>query len=288
MDLLAIFSPVIAIGGMGLLFGIGLGFTAKKFAVPVDERVEAIKECLPGANCGGCGLAGCEAMAKSIVAGESNINACPVCNESQVEAMAKVMGIVANACEKQIAVVGCKGNDEQAKLKYIYSGISNCMDAHLIGGGPKVCAYGCLGFGSCQKVCAFDAITMEQGLPVIHPEKCVGCGACKNTCPRHVIQILPVSATYHVNCISKDRGPDVKKGCIVGCIGCGICVKQCEEKAIILENNCAKIDVSKCVSCGKCETKCPVNAISNLHEERLKQKTLPIVPLDSGTVHINE
>ena len=284
MDLSAIFSPVIAIGGMGLLFGVGLGIAAKKFAVPTDERVEAVKEFLPGANCGGCGLAGCEAMAKSIVTGESNINACPVCNEIQIEAIAKIMGIAASASEKQIAVVKCKGNNVHAQLKYNYQGIANCMDAQLIGGGPKVCTYGCLGFGSCQKACTFGAISMEDGLPIIHPEKCVGCGACKNACPRHIIEILPMSTTYHVNCISKDKGKDVKAACEVGCIGCGICVKQCEEGAISLVDNYAIIETAKCVSCGKCEAKCPTKAISNLSKQVLKEENNSISQSGSGVV----
>lgn len=288
MDVSAILSPVIAIGGMGLLFGVGLGIAAKKFAVPVDERVEAVKEYLPGVNCGGCGLAGCDAMAKSIVAGESKVSGCPVCNEAQIEAIAKLMGIAAGASEKQVAVVSCKGNPIHAKLKYIYQGIESCKDAHLIGGGPKVCAYGCLGFGSCQKVCAFGAITMEEGLPVIHPEKCVGCGACQKACPRQIIQILPIHTSYHVNCISKDKGKEVKAACEVGCIGCGICVKQCEEGAITLVDNHAIIEANQCVSCGKCEVKCPTKAISNLLEHVMKQNARVISPSSEHTISMNK
>ena len=145
---MAILSPVLAIGGIGLFFGIILGFAAKKFAVPVDERVEEVKACLPGANCGGCGLAGCEAMAKSIVNGDSKVNACPVCNEKQVAAIAKIMGVEETAGEKKVAVVRCHGNLEAAKLKFEYSGIKSCEDATLVGGGPKLCSYGCLGFES--------------------------------------------------------------------------------------------------------------------------------------------
>ena len=97
-----------------------------------------------------------------------------------------------------------------------------------------------------------------------------------------------MSTTYHVNCISKDRGKEVKAECTVGCIGCGICVKQCEQGAIKLEENHAKIDVLKCISCGKCEAKCPTKAISNLYEEKLKQNMPYIVPTDSNTIHLNE
>ena len=47
---------------LGIIFGIILAVASKVFAVEKDPREEAITECLPGANCGGCGYAGCAAM----------------------------------------------------------------------------------------------------------------------------------------------------------------------------------------------------------------------------------
>ena len=275
MDVSAILSPILTIGGMGLVFGVGLGIAAKKFAVPVDERVEQIKENLPGANCGGCGFAGCEAMAKSMAAGESKVNACPVCNSNQIEAIAEIMGIKADQNDKKIAVVRCKGNLEHAKQKYDYLGLKTCEDAHLIGGGPKMCSYGCLGYGSCVNQCQFGAMQMVDGLPVIDKEKCVGCGACEKQCPRQVIHLISPLSSYHVDCVSKDKGKEVKAGCQVGCIGCGICVKQCEAQAITLTENVAQIDSDLCIACGKCGAKCPTHAISNLLDEIGKQN-LPL------------
>lgn len=277
MDISAIIYPVVSIGGMGLLFGIILGVAAKKFAVPVDDTVENVKEYLPGANCGGCGFPGCDAMAKSIASGESGVNACPVCSTEQVAAIAKIMGLEATSEEKKVAVLRCKGDISHSKAKYEYKGIQSCTDANLVGGGPKVCTYGCLGFGTCQTACQFGAITLVQGLPVINPDKCTACGGCKRACPRNIIHILPISTSYHVNCISKDKGKVVKEGCTVGCIGCGICAKQCEVEAIQLKDNLAEIDSQKCIQCGKCEAKCPTKAISNLRdrnkEEGLRHKT---------------
>lgn len=267
-----ILTPVLFIGGIGLLFGIILGIAAKKFAVPVDERVEAVRECLPGANCGGCGFAGCDAMAKAIVGGESPVNGCPVCNSEQVASIGKVMGISAEGGEKKVAVVRCKGNHDYAKTKFEYVGIQSCKDANLVGGGPKTCVYGCLGFGTCAAACPFEAIHMEEGLPVIDKEICVGCGACQNACPRQVIHIQPISTSYHVNCVSKDKGKAVKEGCQVGCIGCGLCMRQCEHGAITVTNNVASIDQEKCVGCGKCMAKCPTKAISNLLDETFKEQ----------------
>ena len=59
---------VILMGVLGLSFGIFLAFSAKKFEVKEDPRVKMIVEILPGANCGACGYAGCEAYARAVVA----------------------------------------------------------------------------------------------------------------------------------------------------------------------------------------------------------------------------
>lgn len=266
MNIMEVVYPVLAIGGMGLLFGAGLGIASKKLAVSVDERVEKIKQNLPGANCGGCGFAGCEAFAKSVVNGDSKPNECPVSSEDQVKAISSIMGIVTELGSRKIAIVRCKGNNAQALERYKYTGVRSCIDAHLVNGGPKSCIYGCLGMGSCVSSCEFDAIRIVDGLAVINKEKCKACGNCVGVCPRNIIHIGDYETSYHVNCNSKDKGKDVKASCKVGCIGCGVCVKQCEYKAIMLSNNIATINASKCIACGKCITKCPTKAIGNLLE----------------------
>lgn len=258
--------PILTIGGLGFIFGLGLSIAAKKFAVPVDERVEAIRSCLPGVNCGGCGKAGCDALAKSIVSGESPINGCPICNKEQIDAIGKIMGQEAKA-KQTVAVLRCNGDCHKAITKFDYVGPKTCQDAHLIGGGPKGCSYGCLGLGACKVACPFEAITMVNGLPVIDRKKCVGCGVCVKQCPRHLIHLIPIESVYHVSCVSKDKGKEVKSVCQVGCIGCGLCVRQCECHAISLEENHAVIDAEKCTNCGKCMAKCPTNAITCLLEE---------------------
>ena len=64
--LLAVLKAVIIIGGMGIVFGALLGIASKVFAVKTDERVSLITDVLPGANCGGCGFAGCNAYAVAL------------------------------------------------------------------------------------------------------------------------------------------------------------------------------------------------------------------------------
>ena len=66
----------LVLGGMGLLFGVALTVVSKVFAVPANPKREAVRELLPGANCGGCGFPGCAGLAAAIVAGEAPVNAC--------------------------------------------------------------------------------------------------------------------------------------------------------------------------------------------------------------------
>ena len=53
------------------------------------------------------------------------------------------------------------------------------------------------------------------------------------------------------------------KVCSTGCIGCGICVKNCPQNAITVENFVANIDQDKCIGCGICMEKCPKKVIVN-------------------------
>lgn len=65
--------------------------------MPVDEKEVAVRECLPGNNCGGCGFAGCDALAKAIAAGEAPVGACPVGGQPVADKIASIMGVEAGA-----------------------------------------------------------------------------------------------------------------------------------------------------------------------------------------------
>lgn len=262
MDITSILYPVISIGGLGILFGAGLGYASKKFAVEVDERIPQVRDLLPGANCGGCGFAGCDAFAKAVVEGIVSPSGCSVNSAESTEAIAALMGLKVEQMDKKVAVVKCKGTCDKSKNKYEYYGISDCRDAALIpGGGAKSCGYGCLGLGSCKKVCPFGAIKIEDGIAVIDEEKCTACGNCVKACPKAVIELVPVKSKVRVLCNSLDKGKEVKDSCLVGCIGCRMCVKVCEYGAMDFQNNLAHVNYEKCTQCMACVIKCPTKAI---------------------------
>ena len=52
-----ILNYIVFIGAIGLFFGALLAFSSIVFKVDKDERIDIVCECLPGANCGGCGYA---------------------------------------------------------------------------------------------------------------------------------------------------------------------------------------------------------------------------------------
>ncbi len=257
----AVLIAVIIVAGLGLLVGIVLGIVAKALAVPVDEKEEAIRACLPGNNCGGCGYAGCDGLAAAIAKGEAPAGQCPV---GGPECAAKIAAITGGSAEveKKVAFVKCQGTCETASVQYQYSGLSTCREAAtMVGGGPKSCANGCLGLGSCVAACRFGALEIRNGVAFVKKDECMGCAACVQACPKHLIELVPFDQKVIVRCSSTAKGKDVRAVCKSGCIGCGLCAKNCPNDAIAVENNLAKIDASKCTACGLCAGKCPAKCI---------------------------
>jgi len=254
---------IAALGIIGLLFGLFLAIAARVFAVETDPRVEAVKEILPGANCGACGYAGCVNFAESVIHGEAKPNDCIPADEETVKAIAEVLGQEVSVSAQPLATVFCIGDCYKTTDKFIYDGVKDCAIAGDFYNGFKACGYGCLGFGNCVRVCPFDAIRMgTHGLPVVDIEKCTGCGLCVKECPRDLIQMLPPGIEGHlVLCSSQDRGKAVSKVCEVGCIACKACVKACPQEAIEMDGKLAVIDLEKCNDCGDCVEKCPPGTI---------------------------
>ena len=271
MDTRAIIFAIVSIGGLGIIFGAILGFASKIFAVDEDPRVGMVQECLPGANCGGCGYPGCGGLAAAIVAGKAPVNSCAPGGAKAAAAIAEVMGVVAEETEPMVAFVKCGGTFDKAQSKYEDDRIDDCiMASQLAGASSKACAYGCMGLGSCVKVCKFDAIKIENGVAVVNPDLCVACGKCVSTCPKKIIDLVPKKKKVKVQCSSKDMGKAVMSVCSAGCIGCKICEKTCKFDAIHVIDNIAVIDYDKCKNCGMCANKCPKKVITGYRVEAPK------------------
>ena len=260
MSIILITTAVIA--AVGIIVGAGLVATGKKFHVEVDERESAVRENLPGNNCGACGYAGCDALAAAIVAGNAPVNACPVGGNSVAQAVGRIMGVTADAMERKVAFVACKGTCDVTKNQGNYTGLKDCRSVVLSGLQVSDCDYGCLGFGSCQAVCPERAITVKNGVASVNRNRCVGCGLCVKTSPRGLISLVPENQFVLVQCSNRDKGPVVKKVCSAGCIGCSLCAKQCETGALEFSGSLARINPESCTQCGKCAEKCPVKVIT--------------------------
>lgn len=271
MDMTNVISAVAVLFVMGVVFAILLGVAAKVFAVEVDERIPLVRECLPGANCGGCGYPGCDGLAAAIVAGTAPVNGCPVGGAAAAAKIAEVMGVEAASGERKVAHVYCNGGCN-AVDKTVYEGLQDCNAAMRVAGGPKACAFGCMGLGSCVKACAFDAIHIVDGVAKVDTEKCVACGKCVATCPKKLINLVPETKKVHVNCKNQDKGPAAMKVCSNACIGCGMCQRTCKFDAIHVVNGVAVIDYDKCKNCKMCTKVCPKNCIEPVPTEEEKAK----------------
>jgi Na+-translocating ferredoxin:NAD+ oxidoreductase RNF subunit RnfB len=272
---MSIIVPVAVISGLGLFFGIGLAYASKVFEVKADERVEKIKELLPGANCGACGYSGCDGFAEAIVNEGVPSNKCPVSSKEILSAISDVMGLEEGDVSQMVARVICQGTWTNADMKYVYDGIHDCHAANQLAGGMSQCYYGCIGLGSCQHACPFDAIEMINGLAHIIPEKCKGCGICVAECPKGIIKMVPVLTGYTVLCANHEKGGIAKKNCKVSCIGCMKCQKVCPNDAIMVKEFLAEIDFTKCVNCGKCAEVCPQSTIHDAMHERFPYEPQP-------------
>lgn len=253
---------VAVLGALGALFGFILAVAAKKFAVQRDPLHEAITGVLPGANCGACGYPGCPAYASAILSGAPT-NKCIPGGDSTAAEIAAVLGIEAEDVIEMVAFVRCSGGNKSER-KYDYSGIEDCAAAmSMSGGGQVTCPNGCLGYGSCVKVCDYDAMQIVDGAAKVDRDLCKGCMKCVTACPKGIIEMVPLTAQVKIPCSSQDKGSQVRKYCQVGCIACKLCEKNCPHDAVKVIDNHAVIDYDKCQNCGICVTKCPRKLIIN-------------------------
>ena len=272
---------IAVLAGLGLILALLLFLLAKKFKVEEDPRIDEVEKVMPGANCGGCGFAGCRAFADSAVKAPNLDNHyCPVGGNDVMKQVAAILGYEVKEKAPEVAVVRCNGTCANRPRTNTYDGVQSCKVKAALYAGDTACGFGCLGCGDCATACQFGALSMdpETGLPVVDEQKCTACGACVKACPKSIIELRPKGPRgmkVFVSCVNKDKGPVAKKACAAACIGCGICAKTCTHDAIVVEGNVAYIDSSKCKLCRECEAMCPTGSIIGLNFPK---------PLDKETI----
>ena len=262
---------IVILAGLGLILSLVLYLVAAKFKVEEDPRIDEVEKVMPGANCGGCGFAGCRAFADAAVkAPNLDNNYCPVGGNEVMKKVAAILGYEIVEKTPQVAVVRCNGTCENRPRTNVYDGVKSCKVKAALYSGDTGCPFGCLGCGDCVEACQFGAITMDPatGLPVVDETKCTACGACAKACPKHIIELRnkgPRGMRVFVSCVNKDKGAVARKACTAACIGCGKCAKVCAQGAITVEDNVAYIDFTKCKLCKKCVAECPTGAIHTVN-----------------------
>jgi Na+-translocating ferredoxin:NAD+ oxidoreductase RNF subunit RnfB len=263
----SVLTAVLLVAVIGLVCAGLLVFASKVFHVAVDETTRLVRECLPGANCGGCGFAGCDDYAAKLTEdGELSCTLCSPGGAAVAAQIAELLGRSVGDAEPQVAQVMCNGTCDASRTVLEWQGMQSCKGAKGWFTSPNACMFGCVGLGDCHDACQFDAIDVVNGVAVVNRVNCVACGACVSACPQKIIQLVPKKNQVHVLCSSTDKGGVARKNCDNACIGCTKCTTVCNFDAITVEDNLARIDQSKCKSCGLCAVVCPTGAINSFKE----------------------
>jgi Na+-translocating ferredoxin:NAD+ oxidoreductase RNF subunit RnfB len=213
-----------ALGALGLVLATLLAVGQRFLAVAEDPRLAAVRARLPGNDCGACGYPGCAGLARALLAGEASPSACTVATPAQRAALAALLGTAVGEAVRRVARLACAGGANVARVHGHYLGERSCAAAATVAGAGKGCAWGCLGFGDCERSCDFDAIAMDrQGLPEVDPAACVACGDCVTACPRDLFELVPEHLRVHVACRNPLAGDAILEECRVACTACARC-----------------------------------------------------------------
>ena len=260
MDILISFLVMLAIA---LIAGILLLVFSHLFSVEEDPKKKEIRQCLPGANCGACGYAGCDDYAAALADGKAKPNLCTPGAQTVANKLGEILGVDAGEVVDVVAFVKCNGTCGATQKTAEYNGVTTCAAASMLFGGNNSCKFGCLGYGDCANACTENGICLADGIARIDISACVGCGNCAEVCPKNIIELLPRSTKTILMCSNTQKGADARKVCKNACIGCKKCEKTCPNEAISVVNNLAVIDYSKCTNCGACVDACPTACLKS-------------------------
>ncbi len=249
--------------GLGVFFGLALAVANRFLRVAEDPRLDRLDEMLPGSNCGACGQAGCRAFGEALIGGVVAPSACTVASHDDIESVAALLGVDPGSQQKRVARLHCAGGLGIAQQIAEYEGFESCRAAHLVGGGGKGCAWGCLGLDDCLISCTFDAITMNAArLPVVDVDKCTACGDCVDACPRDLFEILPLTHHLIVQCKAPLEGEQARSICQVACDACGRCAQDAAPGLVRMEDNLPIVDYAAGGPANPQATeRCPTGAI---------------------------
>lgn len=195
-------------GQVADLLGMAVANTEPKVAVvrcngtcelrPRIAVYDGLKTCTAVNSCGagetGCGYGclGCGDCVNACSFGAISMN--PETGLPEVdEDKCTSCGACVKACPRHIIELRKKG----IKNRRVYV---RCVNKDKGAIAMKSCKAACIGCGKCEKECKFGAITIENNLSYIDPDKCRLCRKCVEACPTHAIVAVNFPAPkVHVN-----------------------------------------------------------------------------------------
>jgi RnfABCDGE-type electron transport complex B subunit len=257
-----VITAVAAIGGLTFLLASMLILANRRLHVEEDPRIDVVEDMLPHSNCGACGFPGCRPFAEALVGGVALPGKCTVSNDEGRQAIAVFLGVDVGEQARIVARLACAGGVNVARNRAHYEGRQTCLAATQVAGGGKACFWGCLGLGDCERICDFDAISMDRhALPVVDEDKCTACGDCVDVCPKDLFSLHPQSHQLWVACRNQERGDEILANCEVACTACERCAVDAPGGLITMQDNLPVVDYSRAHHNRTPIERCPTGAI---------------------------